>query len=170
MITLKTWLETVNYRVTEGHNYGWQCFGHNAHCLTSWDGDHEGSSFNIVFDTQTQTVYSVEAHDFGRERAYRMVNPDYAQAYRDECQQTIVLDEAWEGVPYVDLDVAEDWLEKAQAIYAGDVYDTRVEMPVDLDNDLLFDLMKRAHEQDVTLNVYIEQVLRQAIVDRSWIE
>jgi predicted HicB family RNase H-like nuclease len=46
---------------------------------------------------------------------------------------------------------------------AGKDYDDRVQMPLNLDNELLFDLMKRAHEQDITLNQMIEQALRAAI-------
>ena len=167
MILLKTWLETVNYRVTEGNSYQWQCFGPNTHCLTSWDGNHNGSSFNIVFDTKTQVVYCVEAHDYKHDRAYRMINPDYAPAYYDECKIMLVSDEAWEGVAYVDLDVAEDWLEKARAICAGETYDTRVKLPIDLDDTLLFDLMKQAHERDVTLNQHIEFILQQVIGNRA---
>ena len=54
MITLKEWMEIVNYRITEGSDFTWSCYGDNAYCLDSWDGDQNGSSFTIIFDTKTQ--------------------------------------------------------------------------------------------------------------------
>ena len=39
--------------------------------------------------------------------------------------------------------------------------DNRVEMELDIEDELLFALMKAAHEQDVTLNQYIEHLLRE---------
>jgi hypothetical protein len=168
MIKLKDWLDVVEHRVTEGDAYTWYCFGYNAHCLTSWDGDHEGSSFNIIFDTQTQEVYCVEAHDFARDRAYRLINPAYVRAHNLECKSRGIVDCAWEqddGTPvnYIDLEVDEDWLEKARAIFAGDDYDTHVSVPVDFSDEELLKYMKMAHERDMTFNAFVEEALREAI-------
>jgi hypothetical protein len=163
MITLKIWLDIVEYRITEGDPYIWHCFGENAHSLTSWDGDHNGSSFNIIFDTQTQQVYCVEAHDFARERAYRLITPAYQKAYRLECQARGIIDEAWEGVNYADLETEQDWIEKARAIYLGKEYDTRVQMPIDFTDEELLVYMKMAHERDMTFNAFVEAALREAI-------
>jgi hypothetical protein len=33
MISLKEWMELVDYRITEGSDYGWNCYGHDAHML-----------------------------------------------------------------------------------------------------------------------------------------
>jgi hypothetical protein len=134
--------------------------------LSYWNGIHGAGGFagSVVFDTETQTVYEAEVCDYTRNRAYRLINPEYVEAHRKEAnQRNVNMNQAWDDVNFVDLDVKEDWLEKAQAIVAGKDYDTRVQMPLDLDNELLFDLMKRAHEQDITLNQMIEQVLRAAI-------
>jgi len=163
MITLKTWLEIVNHRITEGADFTWRCFGDNAHCLTSWDGDHDGSSFTITFDTGTQEVYCVEAHDFARERAYRLINPTYARAYQLECKANGINDEAWEGVNYVDLEVDEDWAEKAQAIFDGRDYSTDVSIPLDFTDAELLHYMKMAHEHNMTFNAFVEMALREAI-------
>ena len=78
MITLKQWLELANYRITEGDRYLWNCYGKDTFMLANWNGIHGrgGYSIDIVFDTKTQTVYEVSAHDFTNERAYRMINPD----------------------------------------------------------------------------------------------
>lgn len=168
MITLKQWMETCNYRITEGSEYGWQCFGHDAYRLDSWNGDQEGHTISIVFDTKTQEVYEVEAFDYNRERAYRMINPDFKAAFDAEVEDREILDMAWEkddGTPlkYIDIDVDEDFLEKAYAICNDQDYDTRIQVPLTLDRDQMYQLMMLAHERDVSLNQYVEEVLREEI-------
>jgi hypothetical protein len=160
MITLKQWMEAVDYRITEGGEYGWTCYGSNAYSLDSWNGDHEGHSFSIYFDTKTQEVYEVQAHDFKRQRAYRIINPQYKAAHDTEAAgRDVVADNAWDEVSFVELETDEDWLDKARAIFNDEEYDNRVGVPLDLPDNILFELMRQAHEQDITLNQLVEKVL-----------
>lgn len=168
MITLKQWMETCNYRITEGSEYGWQCYGHSAYRLDSWNGDQEGHTVSIVFDTRTQDVYEVTAYDYARDRAYRMINPEFRQAFESEVEDRDQLDMAWEDdngnpIKYIDLETDEDFLEKAYAIMNDQDYDSRVQIPVTLEDDVLFQLMKIAHEKDITLNQLFEDILREEI-------
>ena len=39
--------------------------------------------------------------------------------------------------------------------------DNRVTIELDLEEDLLYQLMLRAHEQDITLNQLVERILRE---------
>lgn len=152
MITLKQWMEVTNYRITEGSDYN--AYG-GAYALTSWNGNQDGYSMEIIFDQKTQTVYEVQACDYKHNRAYRLINPAHQQASRD--------DAAWDDTRWTDLEADDDWIEKAQAIEAGEDYDTRVTVPLDLDEHEMFTLMKLAHERDVTLNQLVEQALREAM-------
>jgi len=164
MITLKEWMEVVDYRITEGSNYLWDCYGANSYSLDSWNGDHEGHSFCIIFDTKTHVVYEVQAHDYKNQRAYRLCNPETKVAMEIEAGNRGALkQEAWEEVNYVDLEDDDDWIQKAIAIAAGEDYDTRVSIPLDLDDDVLLKLMKMAHERDLTFNEFIEGVLREQL-------
>jgi hypothetical protein len=164
MITLKEWMEVVEYRITEGSTYQWGCFGHNVYSLDSWDGEQDGHSFTVIFDTKTQEVYEVQAHDFARQRAYRLINPEYAEQYRTEAKDRSVLEnQAWDDVDYVDLETDDDWIQKAQAIAAGEDYDTRVSVPVDFTDEDLLKYMKLAHERDITFNQLITEALIEAI-------
>jgi hypothetical protein len=170
MITLKEYFELIDYRVTEGSDYGWDCYGPNTYTISSWNGVHGrgGYSFNCVFDTRDQTVYAVEVCDYTNDRAYRMINPDFKSAHDQEAKdQDVDPKEAWDDVDYVDLDVDDDFMQKCLAIRAGEDYDTRVEVPLVLDDDQLFDLMKMAHKQDVTLNTLVENMLRDFIALRE---
>ena len=152
MITLKEWMEVSNYRITEGSDYN--AYG-GAYALTSWNGDQDGYSLEIIFDQKTQTVYEVQACDYKHNRAYRLINDAHKQVGRDE--------EAWDDTRWIDLEADDDWIQKAQAIVAGRDYDTRITVPIDLDDQELLALMKLAHERDVTLNQLVDQVLREAM-------
>ena len=166
MITLKEFLEIVDYRITEGSNYDWPGFGHAAHSLSAWNGVHGkgGWSFNIVFDTEDQTVYMVEACDYTNDRAYRLVNPDYKKAHDDHAKTLGVFEnQAWDDVDYTDLEVDLDWIEKARAICNGKDYDTGVLIPIDFTDEELLTYMKMAHERNITFNQFVEDALRDFI-------
>jgi hypothetical protein len=168
MLTIKEWMEVADYRITEGSDYQWQSYGPNAYIMTSWNGENDGYSFCIYFDTKTQVVYEVQAHDYNNERAYRIVNPDFLEARADEADERDVDNNiAWDDLAYVELEEDDDFIQKCLAIKSGEDYDTRVSVPLNLPDDVLFDLMKLAHSQDITLNELVEGVLEDAINARS---
>jgi hypothetical protein len=163
---MKEWMELVDYKITEGSDYGWQCYGPNSYTLDSWNGVHGkgGFSFSIVFSTKTQKVYEVSVCDYTNNRAYRMINPKNVEKHRKEAEsKSVLVNQAWDDVDYIDLEVVDDFIQKALAIRAGEDYDTRVEVPLDLPEETMFQLMKLAHENDQTLNEYVEDLLRVAI-------
>lgn len=99
MITLKEWMEIVGYRITEGSDYCWDCYGPNAYSLDSWSGSNDGHSFTIIFDNKTQVVYEVQAHDYANNRAYRLRNPEYTAGHDAEAEERdCPPNEAWEDV------------------------------------------------------------------------
>jgi hypothetical protein len=166
MITMKEWMELVDYKITEGSEYGWGCYGPNAYTLDSWNGVHGdgGYSFSIVFSTKTQKVYEVSVCDYTNDRAYRMIAKNKQAKHSDEAlARDVNLNEAWDDVEYVDLDVVDDFIQKALAIRAGEDYDTRVQVPVDFSDEELLQYMKLAHERDMTFNELVEEALRHAI-------
>lgn len=160
MISLKEWMEAVNYKITEGSAYGWAVYGPNSYSMDSWNGDQDGYSSTITFDTVDSTVYCVETHDYQNKRSYRVINPEYKDAYAAEVDARGVDDVAYDGVPFIDLETEEDFLEKTRSIVAGEDYDTRVSIPLDIPKDDLFQFMMLAHEKDMTLNEFIEEALR----------
>lgn len=166
MITMKEWMELVDYKITEGSDYCWSCYGPNAYTLDSWNGVHGtgGYSFSIVFSTKTQKVYEVSMCDYTNDRAYRMINPKNQTKHEKEALvRGVNLNEAWDEVDYIDLDVVDDFIQKALAIRAGEEYDTRVQVPVDFSDEDLLQYMKLAHERDMTFNELVEEALRFAI-------
>lgn len=149
MITLKEWMELVDYKITEGSDF----FNNvpDLYCLTSWNGEQDGWSCEIVFaPKEDQRVYCVEVCDYKRNRAYRVID----SALNADSQ-------AWDDTKWTDLEADEDFLEKAQAIINEEDYDTRVQVPVNLPDDILFDLMKMAHDRDITLNNLVETIIKE---------
>ena len=151
MITLKEWMELVEFKITEGSYY--YCNVEGLFLLHSWNGDQDGHSFNIIFDpTDNQKVYAVEACDFKNKRAYRLKDP------------TLDVDnQAWDGCDFVDLESEDDFMQKAIAIRDGEDYDTRVVIPLDLSEKDCYNLMKMAHERDMTFNNFVAMIIEEAV-------
>jgi hypothetical protein len=88
----------------------------------------------------------------------------FKEAHDSEAdERSVEINQAWDDVNYVDLESDDDFIQKASAIVADEEYDTRVDVPLNLPDNQLFELMKLAHEADMTLNQYVEKILRQAI-------
>jgi hypothetical protein len=150
MITLKEFMELIEYRITEGSDYYTNIPG--LYMLSSWNGEQDGWSFDIAFDPRTQRVYLAEANDMRNNRAYRLRNPE------------LTVDKtAWDDVDYVDLESDNDFIQKCLAIRAGEPYDTRVSMSVDFSDEELLKYMKAAHDLDITFNQFLERTLTEAI-------
>ena len=168
MITLKEWMEIADYRITEGSDYMWNCYGQKAYQLSSWNGEHDGFSFGIVFDTLDQTIYEVEVCDYANNRAYRIINPAVRNEHKSEADnRNINFNEAWDDVNWVDLETDDDFIQKCLSIKAGEEYDDNVEVPLTLDENDLFELMMLAHKRNLTLNQLVENILRQAVEERN---
>ena len=166
MISLKDWMECVNYRITEGSDYCWQSYGPNAYSLDSWDEDQDGVSACVIFDTKTQTVYQAEVHDYSKKRSYRLFNPDFKSKHDQEAtDKTVDMDEAYDGVKFTDLETDGDFLTKLRAIMNYEEYDDRVSVPIELPDDELFKLMCMAHERDITFNQLVEECIRSVLED-----
>ena len=95
-----------------------------------------------------------------------MIKPDYVKKHNKEAKNRDVnMNEAWDDVDYIDLEVDDDFIQKCLAIKDGDVYDTRVQVPVDFSDEDLLQYMKMAHERDITFNQLVEEALRHAITE-----
>jgi len=168
MITIKEWMELVDYKITEGSDYMWRCYGNHAYQLSSWNGVHGkgGYSFNIVFSTKSQRVFEVEVCDYTNNRAYRMIAENKREKHAKEAKRHLVnLNEAWDDVDYIDLEVDDDFISKCLAIKAGEEYSTDVSVPLDLPDELLMFAFKAAHAENMTFNDWMNKMLK-AFIDK----
>jgi len=150
--------EALSHRITGGSEYQWECYGFDVRFL---DYESDYAHATVIFDTITQTVYEATVNSKDESvRPYRWLNPNTKQEYLDECKdRNIDPNEAWDDVKWVDLETMEDFLDKASAIFNGEGFDERVQVPLDLSRDELFRLMQMAHERDMTLNELVEDIL-----------
>lgn len=167
MITIKEFLEATQYRITAGSEFIWDCYGRNARyldCGESPDGDTEYSA-SIVYDTETQVVYVAELWDYKRKRYYRyFCDSEYRELYRTESEKRhLDFDEAFDEAKYTDLDCPVDFLAKVSAVFREEDYPDDVTVFVDIDDENLFELMKQAHEKDITLNMLLNQLISEMV-------
>jgi hypothetical protein len=163
--------QAFNHKITSGSEYQWNCFP-DARFL---DYESDFAHISVLYSTSDQKIYQADAslkreawpNDDRYDKPYRWTNPLYKDAYLSEAKErNIDPDQAWDDTKWIDLDVEDDWLEKAKAMFNGDYWDTRVQLEVDLDDDLILHLAKEAHKRDITLNKMIEVIL-QEMIDRN---
>lgn len=159
--------EALEHKITGGSEFQWQCWP-NARYL---DYETEYAHASIVFNIDTQEVYTAEVNDKqDKHKPYRWMNPLYKQWYIDEAKEREVdPNQAWDNIKWYDLETREDWLEKARSIMRGEDFDARIQVPLNLEKEELFKLMEMAHERDVTLNKMVEIILQQMIDNHTMI-
>lgn len=157
--------EAFDHKITSGSDYGWNCFP-DARFL---DYESDYAYVTVLYSTVTQEIYqadaSVKREMWSEDSApYRWTNPLFNDAYLAEAKERNVdPDQAWDDIKWISLEVEEDFLEKATAMFNGDEWDERVQVPLDLEDDLVLQLAMEAHKRDITLNKMVEIVLREAI-------
>ena len=152
----------LDHRITGGSEYGWNCYPE----ARSLDFESTHAWANVIFNSKTQEIYEASAEFRIKEgaRPYRWLNPDYSAGLTAESatrgfDHTI----AWDDIKWIDLDLAQDFLDKATAMFNDESFDTRVQVPLELDNETFIRLAKEAHERDITLNAMVELILRRVI-------
>lgn len=166
-ILLKDWLDIVEYRITSGEDYCWKCYGNNTFILTFWNQLHgaEERSCEVVYDRFTQQVFEATVvsgtNNEDRLTAYRWFDENYRGEYKKECIQRNINDDG--SIKYTDLELWEDFAEKAHAILNNYEYDTRISIPLNFSDEEFLELFKLAHEKDMTFNAFMEKGLKETL-------
>jgi hypothetical protein len=169
MMNLKEVNETLDHKITMGSEYQWHCYGPDARFL-DYESDYAHAS--VIYSTKTQEIFQAEISTktevWDDKKPYRWLNPAHKDTYLAEAKERgIDPNNAWDTTEWIDLELPEDFLEKAKAIFNGDEYDTRIQVPIDLEDDLLLQLAMEAHKRDITLNNMIEIILQGVIDNHS---
>ena len=161
------------HKITDGSEYLWNCYGDNIRTI---DYTSKHACGYVVFDTETHEVFEVSVSPVAgawdiEPKPYRYINPEYRMSYETEAEDRHVdPNVAWDDVKWVDLETEEDFIEKANGMFNGQPFDTRIQVPVELDNDTLLKLTMEAHKRDITLNKMIEEILRELVYPENTLQ
>jgi hypothetical protein len=165
MNILEQFLKAVEYKITDAWQHQWKSYN-DAQVLGC---ENEFASMSIMYDRRDQTVIEISVStelEARAQHAYRWLNPDYRDAIMAEADSRGVNKmQAFDGLDYIDLDVVEDILEKGKALLANEVFDTRVQIPLEFSEEELMRYFRMAHERDITLNQLISEALMRVITD-----
>jgi hypothetical protein len=160
-MNIESYMKVIGYKVGDSTKYCWNCFGKYARYM-DYDADMDTPNVSCVFDTKSQEVYMVEMYDHNTDVMYKWFNLEYVEAYNQEFVER-GCDDFETNIKNVILTEESDILEKIYYAVLGQEYDKRVKIPIDLPDDEMFQLMKLAHEKDITLNQLIGNVIQQSI-------
>lgn len=62
------------------------------------------------------------------------------------------------------LEVVEDLFDKIECLFSGKPFPTKVTVVIDLPENLIYQIAMLAHEEDITFNQYVENILREFII------
>jgi predicted HTH domain antitoxin len=104
----------------------------------------------------------MEAWDYANDRQYRWIHPGYIESHVKESQER---DIDWmvsiDNCRFINLELPQDILKKATAIAAEEEYDDRIMIQLTLSDPQQIMLMEMAHEADMSLNQFVEKILRE---------
>jgi len=150
----------LEHRITGGSEYCWKCYPNARFLDYSSDYGYASVTYNVEsLEIYEATVEMKPAKDkysnkiISEAGPYRWLNPDFKDAmYAEADTRKVDKDQAWDDIKWIDLEVEEDYLEKATAIFNGEEFDERILLPIDINDELFTQLAKEAHRRDITFN------------------
>lgn len=127
------------------------CFDPGLRCLMI-GSEISDNKIYAVYDPSTAEIIQIEAWDCTNSREYRWVNPEFVNKNLD-------FNTTVDGRKFIDIECFEDIVEKSIAIHENKEYDARLMITVNLDDETELQLMRLAHQQDITLNQLIENII-----------
>jgi hypothetical protein len=160
-MSVEKFLKAINYKINDGYDYQWNCFGDNAHSIESIDEDNY--ECECIFDTKTQNVYQLSMVDYVLNIGYTWLNPEFKEYYFNESvKRNVNPFEATEEIKYHECELMTDILEKMTLLVNGEEYDKGILIPLDLPDDLYNDLMLLASDRNVTIDKLISDALEES--------
>lgn len=151
----------LDYAITGGSEYGWSCYP-NARYV-----DFESNPLvdvSAVICTDRSTIYEVTVCQKKGDTCYRWMNPAYRKEHDDEASvRNVSPNTAYDDVNWIDLETPEDFLTKMSAMLAGEEFDSRIEVPIELSDAEFTALARMAHERDITFNEMVVEILKEMV-------
>ena len=100
---IKDYLEAIDFAITGGEKFCWQCYGPDARYL-----DFEidlNTSISAIFSTKDQRVFRVEVSNVFWRKAFAWDDMEFYPIYLNECQRRHVIpQQAFDDVNYAQVD------------------------------------------------------------------
>lgn len=160
-MNLHEFFTLFNYKITDGSEFLWKCFGDHARSIELSNDNVVGL---VVFSKLTQEIFQAEVYNETAAIAYRWMSPVNRDAYRSECTtRNVSFSEAWDGCDFIDVETPEAFMKKAQNLIDGEKPDECDEVEIKLSNDEIVALSLEAHKRNITLNEMMNVALREML-------
>lgn len=163
MIFLNDFLSLIKFKITGGCEHLWNCFGQETRIL-----DHDADDYNmsVVFSPTTQEIYQISFNADNLDDPkyphphFFWVNGAYEQALFDEAAERgvdILLIDQTVVEQVHSYEVAINYIMENTGLTLGE------EMDLDLDDDVILWLSKKAMQANITMNALINNILRESL-------
>lgn len=165
-MSLHDFFTLFDYKVTEGSDFCWNCFGPNSRFIELKYNDIGGS---VVFSKLDQEIFQAEVYDEAKNLAYRWMPTQAKIDYFAECEKRNVPKmEAWDGCEFVDVDSVSEFYGIVKSLIEGedpdeDFPEDDLDVELDLPHNVIVFLALEAHKRNITLNEMINIVLREML-------
>ena len=163
---LAAYMNAIDYKVTDGSEFLWDCFGPNARFLDRSDDDYHVSA---VFDNRTHQVYEVSiSSTYDGDVRYRWIDLNFINDYKAEAENKGTRwDQFCDDMNWHLTDTYEDILDKVECILNGREYDKRVVLSLEFDDDVKEMIQQAADIQGITIDEFIERALKAVIEEEK---
>jgi hypothetical protein len=158
---LKKILKLFDYRISEGGQFLWKCFGDNVWTLDFNSPDDYRNGVSVTYDTVTTKVYYLSFSCAVGDTSYIWVDPDYEVAYGKERKARNI--ESTDCQCYS----KESFLTMALDAYKGKTpdFDLSLDVDLNLDQDDYQVLLIMAKQRGMTFDELVNEVFEDALYD-----
>lgn len=154
---LLEFLQSIEFSINESDPYLWDSFGKHARFLDC--NPFKDCGVSCIFDTKTQHIYEITCYTTTN-NWYRWIDPDYIEKYKKEHKsKNIKFEIACDEAVWDEIDNINDIIRKSKQVVKTGKCDDWVTVDINLDDETLLILAKKAHERDITLNQLIVESL-----------
>ena len=161
MFTFKNFLDIVETNCTvERFPTDLQCYGPH----TSIYSAYVKNDYECCAAVNDLGIRELNLYDYKNKRNYRWTVPEVEPLRNAEFLLAGIDPDICDGdQEFIDLIMIEDMIEKITAINAGEEYDTRITIPLELTDEEFILIARAAHELDVTINEFMVQAVREQL-------
>lgn len=158
MFTLKNFLDLVEDNCTvERFRTDLLCYGANTSIYSAYVKD----DYECCAAVNDLGIRELNLYDYKNARNYRWTVPEVEPLRAAEFLLAGIDPDVCDGdQEFIDLIMIEDMIEKMTAICAGQEYDTRITIPLELSDEEFILIARAAHKLDITLNEFMVQAIK----------